>query len=188
MSLSRWLAPLAATMGFLAVAAVIDACSSNDPDTNAAPDATDVGTRDGSYVFEEAEAKCDPDADILVEVKDAAIGDGSSTTGICVECMREKCATPLATCARDCLCQGIMRDAIECYLTTQNIVCLGKLTSYLLSNETRTKALAVAGCAQAGCPTECAVEDAGPPEAGADAAGDAPADADAGADADADGG
>jgi len=161
---------------FLAVAG-IEACSSDDPDATDAGDAGSENARDTSYAFEEAEALCDPDADILNEVKDASIGDGASTTGICVACVRKTCATPLADCARDCLCQGIMRDAIGCYLETQNIVCLGKLTSYLLTNATRSKALAVAGCAQAGCPTECAV-DAGPDsstpfDAGADAETDA---------------
>ena len=161
----------------LVVVAGVEACTSGDPDAGDSADAAAENARDTSYAFEEAEALCDPDADILNEVQDASIGDGASTTGICVACMRKTCATPLADCARDCLCQGIMRDAIGCYLETQNIVCLGKLTSYLLTNATRSKALAVAGCAQAGCPTECAV-DAGPDsstpfDAGSDAEPDA---------------
>ncbi len=162
----------------LAIVAGIEACSSNEPEVTTPDASIDTGR---AYSFEDAEALCDPDGDILSEVKDAAIADGASTTGICAACVRKTCATALAECARDCLCQGIMRDAIGCYLETQEIVCLGKLTSYLLTNATRSRALALAGCAQAGCPTECAVDagpDAPPPfDAGTDAEVDAGVDA-----------
>src|SRR5690349_12107614 len=91
------------------VIAGVQACSTDDPANVDASDSGAETARDTNYAFQDVEALCDPDADILNEVKDAAIGDGSSTTGICVACMRKTCATPLGECSHDCLCQGIMR-------------------------------------------------------------------------------
>lgn len=137
----------------------MDACSSDDvpPSSNAA-DAADSSTNDGGLVLEDAEVRCDPDASLLERIEDASIADGASTTGICAACLEEKCSYELAHCAQDCQCQGIVGDALQCYLTTQNIACLGRLTNYLVRQDTRGRALQLSGCARSSCAPECAVD------------------------------
>src|SRR5438094_15211 len=132
--------------------AVASACSSDDA-TPAPADAGDETTpqRDAPYVPPDAEPKCDPDADLTANVKDASILESGSTTGICVTCLHANCGAPIGDCVADCMCQGRMSDAIGCYLTTQNIACLGRFADYLVTDQTRGRALAVAGCAKANC-------------------------------------
>jgi hypothetical protein len=162
-----------ASIGACAVTLAIDACSSDDAPANVAPDASDEALRDVVFVPEEAEARCDPDANLLDRVEDASIGDGASTTGICAACMDERCAYELALCAEDCQCQSIVGDALQCYLTTQNIACLGRLTNYLVRQDTRSRALRLSGCASSRCATECAVDGGVAPDGSAsDATGD----------------
>ena len=143
----------------LASMAVASACSSDDT-TPAAADAGDETSpqRDAPYVPPDAEPKCDPDADITANVKDASILESGTTTGICVTCMTTNCSAPLAECAADCNCNGRMTDAIGCYLTTQNIACLGRFADYLVTDTTRGRALAVAGCAKANCAAACDID------------------------------
>lgn len=152
----------------------IDACSSDDPSATSSPDASDEAARDVALVLEDAEVRCDPDANLLERLEDAAIADGASTTGICAECLDERCSYELAHCAEDCQCQGIVGDALQCYLTSQDIACLGRLTNYLVRQDTRARALQLSGCARSSCATECAVDGgATPSDASADSnAGD----------------
>jgi len=163
-------------MGFVASAFAVDACSSDDATTGETADASDASQRDVAIVYPDAEETCDRDADILANVKDAEISDGASTTGICVACMKQKCAGQLRSCAEDCVCQGIMSDAIECYLTTQSLGCLGRLTNYLVTQDTRARALTLGGCAQSDCNVECAVDGGTMPEASTDSSTDASGD------------
>ena len=163
------LASVAALGGALAV----QACSSSDPVTDTSPDASAEGSSPEAAIVDAAppEPECDLDADLLAKVKDASIGDGSSTTGICLGCARKQCDKPIADCTHDCLCQSIVSDAIGCYLTTQQIGCAAKLANYLVKPVTRQYALAVLGCVQEECPVECAVDAGMPTDAGADADG-----------------
>jgi hypothetical protein len=116
--------------------------------------------------------RCDPDASLLERVEDASIADGASTTGICGKCLDEKCSYELAHCAEDCPCQAIVGDALQCYLTTQDIACLGRLTNYLVRQDTRARALQLSGCARSSCSNECAIDGGVAPDASADASGD----------------
>lgn len=111
-------------------------------------------------------------------MKDASIADGATTTGICVGCMRSNCEEQVRACAINCQCQGIMGDAIECYFTTQNLACAGRLTDYLVRQETRAAALTMLGCARTSWTEECALEAGAPPPS--DAASDGAVDAAAG--------
>lgn len=143
----------------------IDACGSSASDTSADPGdasaASDARTRAAPVDPRDAEPPCDPDADLLARVTDASIADADSTTGLCASCLKRACAEALADCSEDCPCQGIMDDAVDCYLRTRQLGCLGRLANYLVTQETRSRALRVVGCAQSECPVECAV-DAGP--------------------------
>jgi hypothetical protein len=163
------LASLVVCAGTLA----IDACSSDDaPPASPAGDASDTVANDGGLVLEDAEVRCDPDASLLERVEDASIADGASTTGICAKCLDEKCSYELAHCAEDCPCQAIVGDALQCYLTTQDIACLGRLTNYLVRQDTRARALQLSGCARSSCSNECAIDGGVAPDASADASGD----------------
>ena len=163
-----------ASLALCAATFAIDACSSDGGAASNAPDASDDVSRDVTFVPEDAEVRCDPDADLLERVEDAAIADGASTTGICASCMRASCSHELGRCAEDCPCQAIVGDALQCYLTTQELACLGRLTNYLVRQDTRGRALQLSGCARSTCANECAV-DGGEPAV--DASADAPADA-----------
>jgi hypothetical protein len=163
-----------ASLALCAGTFAIDACSSDDatPASDAA-DAADSSTNDGGLVLDDAEARCDPDASLLERLEDASIADGASTTGICAACLDVKCSYELAHCAEDCQCQGIVGDALQCYLTTQDIACLGRLTNYLVRQDTRSRALRLSGCASSRCATECAVDGGVAPDGSAsDATGD----------------
>jgi hypothetical protein len=167
----RWLAfasSLALCMGSLA----IDACSSDDAPPSGTPDGSVAPTNEGGLVLEDAEVSCDPDASLLDRVEDAAILDGASTTGICSACLGERCSYELGHCAEDCMCQGIVGDALQCYLTTQDIACLGRLTNYLVRQDTRGRALQLAGCARSSCSAECAIDGGAAPDASVDASSD----------------
>jgi hypothetical protein len=140
--------------------AALSACSSDDA-TPAGADAGDesTGQRDAPYyVPPDVDPKCDPDADLTANVTDATILESGTTTGICVTCLHANCSAPIADCTADCNCNGRMTDAIGCYLTTQNIACLGRFADYLVTDQTRGRALAVAGCAKANCAAACDID------------------------------
>jgi hypothetical protein len=147
----------------------LDACSSEQAPATGAPDASDDSAQDSAFVPEDAEVRCDPDASLLDRLEDASIADGASTTGICAACLDVKCSYELAHCAEDCPCQGIVGDALQCYLTTQDIACLGRLTNYLVRQDTRGRALQLSGCARSSCAIECAVDGGVAPDASFDA-------------------
>jgi hypothetical protein len=140
----------------------VQACSTSEGSADGVADAPESGVRETRPVeLPDAEPPCDPKADLLRKVRDASIGDGASTTGICLGCARAKCAEAIASCTEDCPCQAIVGRSIECYLTTQQIGCAIDLTDYLVTPKTRKYALALLGCVQSECPQECSVEDAG---------------------------
>lgn len=145
-------------------------CSADESVTGDGPDASESGARQGDPpIPPETGPACDPKGDLFRLVRDASIGDGASTTGVCLGCSKAKCAEAIANCTENCPCQAIVSRAIECYLTTQQIGCAADLADILVTPTTRKYALQVLGCAQSECPVECAV-DAGTttdPDAGA---------------------
>ena len=164
---------LLASLSLFAGTLAIDACSSDEGPATPAPDASDDRARDGAFALEDAEVRCDPGANLLERVEDAAVADGASTTGICAACLDERCSYELARCAEDCQCQGIVGDALQCYLTTQDIACLGRLTNYLVRQDTRARALQLSGCARSSCSMECAIDGGAPSDASVDSNADA---------------
>jgi hypothetical protein len=123
------------------------------------PDATEAGAREaGDPDVTSRAPPCDPKAELFAQVHDASIGDGASTTGVCLGCARAKCDDAIMKCTTDCPCQGIVGRSLECYLTTQQIGCAYDLTNYLVTAETRKDALALLGCVQSECPVECVVD------------------------------
>ncbi|MDB4937163.1 MAG: hypothetical protein JWP87_4135 [Labilithrix sp.] len=168
--------PLAfVSIGLLGGALAVQACSASDV---TADDVVDAATGEGgrreaaSDDAADRDPPCNRAADLFARVHDASIGDGSSTTGLCLGCARKECGAAIANCTEDCPCQEIVRNALECYLTTQMIGCASELANIFVTKETRKDALSLLGCVQSTCPVECAV-DAGPDaEPSSDAAAD----------------
>ncbi len=144
----------------------VQACSSSDDVTADLADAAEGGFREsGALDVSEAEPPCDPAADLFAKVHDASIGDGASTTGVCIGCAKARCQESIVACTADCPCQGIVGRALECYLTTQQLGCASELTNYLVTSETRSDALRILGCVQSECPAECVIDAGSAPDA-----------------------
>jgi len=152
----------------------VQACGSTTNDSPAA------GTDSGADVFEASTPKdtsvedvadtappCDPNKDILEGIMDASISDGASSVGVCLGCAKAKCGTEIDACKMDCDCQTIAGGALECFAKSQSIACAGPFAS--ASKSTRDIGIALAGCLQQSCMTECATGQF--MDAGADAEG-----------------
>lgn len=127
----------------------------------------DTGPKDtGVDVFDAAPA-CDPTADITKGIPDAGINDGSTTTGVCLACMKTKCDKETNACAAECGCQKIAKDGLDCYLknTANPIVCAGNFTGAGITTKTQQVGLALIGCIRDECDQECAAS-AFDPDAG----------------------
>lgn len=149
----------------------LQGCTSDGDVASDAPDASEAMVQRDPPPMPESGPPCDPKGDLFRLVRDASIGDGASTTGVCLGCTKTKCAEPVARCTEDCPCQLIVSKALECYLTTQQIGCAADLADIFVKPETRKYALQVLGCAQTECPEECAVDGGAPLDAGDDADG-----------------
>lgn len=159
--------------GMLGGAFCVQACGSSDDLSPEATGGSEGGVREsGAPDVAEPEPPCDRAGDLFAKVHDASIGDGASTTSLCVSCMKARCEEAIAKCTADCPCQGIVGRALDCYLTTQQLGCAEELTNYLVTSETRSNALRILGCAQSECPAACAI-DAGGAEPGLEAGPDA---------------
>lgn len=147
---------------------VLQACGSgDDDDPTARLTETEGGAREtGTSGESDPESTCDKGNDLLSKVRDASIGDGASTTGLCGACIRAKCAQAVARCTADCPCHGIVGRSIECFLITQQIGCAVAEVDYLVTTETRGYALGLLGCVQSECTAECAIDGGGGPTDG----------------------
>lgn len=120
----------------------VDAAEASAPDTSVA-DANDGAP------------SCDPTTDILFGIQDASMGDTGTTTGVCASCAKTKCAGELGDCSKDCICQNIAGDAVGCYMKGGNILtCGAKFATVPVA--TRNIGIALFGCLNQECATECA--------------------------------
>lgn len=169
---------LAASVTSIAAAAVAQGCGETETTTSpgdaGADVATDTGKRDSAPPAEDAEPPCDTSEDFSKDIPDAEIGDGASTTGICVGCAQKNCKTFIDDCNANCQCQELAGKALECYAKTANIIgCAGQFASGSITDETRTTAFGLFSCLNEGCKDECQTEqfadagsDSGPKDAG----------------------
>lgn len=161
----------------LAAAAALWACGGTettsapvDAGADTGPVTTDSGPKDtGPPVEEDAgptDAGCDLDADFTKEIPDAEIPDSGTTTGICLGCGQDHCASEFAQCNADCACKGIANKALVCYAKSGGnvtdpsfLTCIGPV-----SNKNIAKPAALLQCLDTSCKTECAADmiDAGP--------------------------
>ena len=157
---------------FAASGFCIQACSSSSTD-DAPSDAglaSEISPSPRGVDATDAPPLCDPNKDYLKDIPDAAIPDSGSTTGLCFGCAHAKCADVIANCGRDCTCQHLSAGAADCYVRTKQISCAFAFANYpAVSVATRQLALALLGCVQQGCTTECAF-DPSTSDGGADAA------------------
>lgn len=173
--------PIRVVLAFLAAAhagvCLATGCSSSESAKDQAAVPPEAGARDKSAVdVNDADPPCDPTKDLSAKVSDASIGDGASTSGVCLGCAKARCDLEIAHCAENCSCQAIVGDALQCFVETQQIGCAGALTSIFVTAETRKNALQLLGCIRRECPSECAVDAGAALEAGG-AGSDADADA-----------
>lgn len=98
---------------------------------------------------------CDRDADLTEGIPDAAIADGSSSTGICIGCAKEHCSPQLAACSQDCSCQNLAADALECYAQSQDLLACGT-PFFSVPASTRNIGIAMFSCINDHCSAECA--------------------------------
>lgn len=153
----------------------IQACGSTTNDAvpgaaDAGTDAFEAGIKDTSVPdVLEAAPPCDPNADILANIMDASIADGGSSVGLCLGCAKSKCSAEINACKMDCACQDLAGTALECFAKTQAISCVAGFATVPAS--TRNIGIALAGCVNQDCSSEC--QTAAFLDGGADADADA---------------
>ncbi|MBX3189229.1 MAG: hypothetical protein KF819_19555 [Labilithrix sp.] len=153
---------LVASAGVVAAGGAVQACGGTegentpgDAGVEAAPEAApkDSGIDTGI----DAGPPCDTTKDFTKDIPDASIADGASTTGICVGCANTKCRSDIEACNKDCKCQEIAGEALECYATSQDILgCAGSFVT--VPKATRDIGISLFQCIAAECPTECAAD------------------------------
>lgn len=150
----------------IGAAFMIQACG--DTESGAAADAgadvVDSGQKEASA--DTGAPPCDTSKSVTDDIPDAAIADGASTSGACVQCANLNCSKQLDACNKDCTCQGIAGDALKCFLknTQDPTACLGPLFS--VDPNTRTIGLGLLLCIREGCKTECATQSFQPQDDG----------------------
>ena len=139
----------------------VQACtrSADDPSNDAGIDATETHKEAGAADGSGGPPACNPDASYLKDIADSSIPDSGTTTGLCFGCAQAKCADVVANCGRDCTCQRLSAGAAECYVKTKQISCAFAFANYpTVSVATRQLALALLGCVQNACMSECAFD------------------------------
>lgn len=147
---------------------MIQACG--DTESGAAADAgadvVDSGQKEASA--DTGASPCDTSKSVTDDIPDAAIADGASTSGACVQCANLNCSKQLDACNKDCTCQGIAGDALKCFLkNTQNpIACAGQFLG--VDQKTQALGIGLLQCIGTACKTECATESFRPQDGGTD--------------------
>jgi len=155
---------------------MVEACGGDETENTPVPDAgndvvADVAKEAAKPVEEDA-AGCDLNADFTKNIPDASIADGASTTGICLACAKAKCAAEIDKCNKDCPCQTIADDALQCFVKNSNKQAIDIFTACGKDIQgtppgTQTIALGLGQCVLGNCKTECPADL--PSDAGKDA-------------------
>jgi hypothetical protein len=153
---------LVASAGVVAAGSAVQACGGtegeNTPGDAGVEAAPDTGPKDaGKDTGVDTGPPCDTTKDFTKDIPDASIADGASTTGICVACVNTKCSADVDKCKKDCKCQEIAGDALECYAKSQDVfACAGSFVT--VPKATRDIGIALFQCVAAECPSECAAD------------------------------
>lgn len=167
---------LGASATMIAGALAVQACGGEeetapaaDAGVEAAPEAAprDTGAPDTGV---DSGPPCDTNADFTDNIPDASIADGASTTGVCVACAKSKCGQEVDDCNKDCPCQEVADQALDCFAKGNSVLqCAASFAS--VPQKTQQIGLALFSCLNDECATECATSSF--LDAGADAdAGD----------------
>ena len=163
--------------GLVAIAGIVEACGGDSTDTPAPVDAgndvKEAGKDTAPPPPDPDAATCDLSADFTKNIPDAAIADGASTTGLCLQCAKAKCSGEIDACNKDCPCQGVADDALQCFIKNSNksTVELIQLCGGEFGNvpaETQQIGFALGQCVLGKCKQECPAEvsDGGPKDGG----------------------
>jgi hypothetical protein len=138
----------------VAAACAIQACGDTEP--IAPVDPPDSGPETAPPPLDAA--TCDLSANLLDKVPDASIADGASTSGICVRCANQKCATQVAACNASCACQSAVGKGLDCYLKNSSnpSVCVASLTGSGVDFKIQAIGIAFITCLNTSCKSECA--------------------------------
>lgn len=140
--------------GGFAVQACGGTQSDGDPTVDAGPDVVDATVKDTSVAdVADSAPTCDKNANIFTGIPDASIADGGSSVGVCLGCATVKCKAEVDNCKQDCDCQGVAAKALECYAKTQSIACAASFQG--VPKSTQQIGIALAGCVQNKCDSEC---------------------------------
>ena len=149
--------------GFLFTAgAAVQACggdSSPSAPSDAGADApVDTGPADSAPEAAADASPCDTSADFTESIPDASIADGASTTGICLGCAKTNCSAQIDACNKDCPCQGVADDALDCYSKSGGdpLACAGEFGN--VPPKTQQIGIQLFGCIQRSCKKECAAD------------------------------
>ncbi len=149
----------------VAIAGVVEACGGDSTEATAPADsgveaAPDVVAKDTAPPVEEDAATCDLGADFTKNIPDAAIADGASSTGLCMACAKAKCAGEIDACNKDCPCQEVADEALQCFIKNSNkgalellALCGGEFSS--VPKETQTIGFNLGQCVLGNCKAEC---------------------------------
>jgi len=146
----------------VAAGATIQACggttNSDGPVDSGPPEAStpaDTGPKDSGVDAKDSAPPCDTNADFTSKIPDASLADGATTTGICMGCTKAKCSAQVDKCNKDCPCQGVIANAIECYSknTSNPIACVGSFSG--VPSSTQAIGLALLNCVRTECADEC---------------------------------
>lgn len=158
---------VAGAVGLIAGAFLIEACGETEPaatgstaDSGVEAAAGDAAEKDSAPPPqpEEDAATCDLKADFTKEIPDAALADGASTSGLCLQCANVSCKAEVTACNQDCPCQEFASDALTCYLdnTSNPFACAGHFAG--VDTNTQRLGFAILNCLNDNCKTECATE------------------------------
>lgn len=154
---------LVASASVVTAGAAVQACGGtegeNTPGDAGVEASADTGPKDAAKDTAPVDTgpPCDTTKDFTKDIPDASIADGASTTGICVACAKLHCNADIDKCNKDCKCQEIAADALECYAKSQDVfACAGSFVS--VPKATRDIGVSLFQCIAAECSVECAAD------------------------------
>lgn len=104
----------------------------------------------------EAAPPCDTSKNLLDTIPDAAIADGASTSGLCVQCANTTCSDFVSACNKDCDCQSVASGTLDCYLKNPANATLCAAGFLGVSSRTQEIGFGLINCLRSKCAPECA--------------------------------
>jgi hypothetical protein len=162
----KWLfgCVLAGVAGVSMAAGCGDDSVANAPMDSGAPDQTTADTSSPDTGVEAAPADadagpaCTTDADLtMLTLPDASLDDAGDTIASCIGCIMQNCATQVAACNSDCVCNVAVQKFIQCVAagTDGGALACGTKLALMSDSNGLTLGECVAGPKFAGPPPGC---------------------------------